>query len=139
MKILLAIDGSAHSRLAVKHVIAQWSRAADLKLQLLHVDPPLTARVASALGQAEVARYHEENSHEALRYARSLLHRAGLVFTEQSLVGDPAELIARTATRGRFDLLVMGSHGRGVFRNLLLGSVVSKVLQSCKTPLLIVR
>ena len=33
----------------------------------------------------------------------------------------------------------MGSHGRGVLRNLLLGSVVSKVLQSCKTPLLIVR
>ena len=62
-----------------------------------------------------------------------------MAFTEQSLVGDPAELIARAATRGRFDLLVMGSHGRGVLRNLLLGSVVSKVLQSCKTPLLIVR
>lgn len=139
MKILLAIDGSAHSRLAVKHVIAQWSGDADLKLQLLHVDPPLTARVASALGRAEVARYHEENSNEALRYARSQLQRSDVAFTEQSLVGDPAELIARTATRGRFDLLVMGSHGRGVLRNLLLGSVVSKVLQSCKTPLLIVR
>ncbi|HSX60033.1 MAG TPA: universal stress protein [Tahibacter sp.] len=140
MKILLTVDGSDHSRLAVKHVVKHWAQfAPHAALELVHVDPPLTPRVAAALGQADTKRFHDENARDALRYARSYLHKIGIAFAEHCLVGDPAELIAHLATRGRYDLLVMGSHGRGVLRNLLLGSVVAKVLQSCRTPLLIVR
>jgi nucleotide-binding universal stress UspA family protein len=33
----------------------------------------------------------------------------------------------------------MGSHGRGALGNLVVGSVTTKVLASCKVPVLIVR
>ena len=42
--------------------------------------------------------------------------------------GDPADVIAGFAKSERIDLIVMPTHGRGVFRRLLIGSVTAKVL-----------
>jgi len=53
--------------------------------------------------------------------------------------GPAAEVIGALSDAGKFDLLVMGSHGHGALGSLLMGSVVTKVMASCKTPLLIVR
>jgi nucleotide-binding universal stress UspA family protein len=54
-------------------------------------------------------------------------------------VGDPAAEIARLAETGRFDLVVMGSHGHGSLARIALGSVTTKVLAKCSRPVLIVR
>ena len=51
----------------------------------------------------------------------------------------PGELISKTATEGKFDLVVMGSHGHGAFLNLVMGSVATEVLACCKVPVLFVR
>ena len=140
MKILLAVDGSSHSRRAVRYVTSNWrlfeGRAA---LTLLHVDPPLMTRVARALGREEVQRYHADNAKASLKHARAALRRARIAYTEQCLVGDPGTTISQTASAGRYAMVVMGSHGHGAFGNLLLGSVVTKVLHGCKVPVLIVR
>lgn len=51
--------------------------------------------------------------------------------------GRPADALADQAKRGR--LLVVGSHGRGAFRRLLLGSVSHELLQEISLPTAIVR
>jgi nucleotide-binding universal stress UspA family protein len=43
------------------------------------------------------------------------------------------------ADKGKFDLLMMGSHGHGTLTNLVMGSVATKVLARCSTPVLLVR
>lgn len=53
--------------------------------------------------------------------------------------GHAAEVIAQTATKGGYDLIVMGSHGHSALGNPVMGSVTNKVLAHCKTPVLIVR
>ena len=67
-------------------------------------------------------------------------------FTKQKLratfvakVGPAADVIAELADKGKFDLLMMGSHGHGTLGNLVLGSVTNKVMAHCSTPVLIVR
>jgi nucleotide-binding universal stress UspA family protein len=50
------------------------------------------------------------------------------------VTGDAAESIAAQAARHNIDLIMMPTHGRGVFRRLLLGSVTSKVLNDCPFP-----
>lgn len=140
MKILLAVDGSAHSRRAVKYVVTHWSSfGSDVALSVIHVDPPLTPHVARALGRQEVENYHADNAKAALRQARVALRRAGIGHAEQRVVGDPGKTIAHVASSGRYDLVVMGSHGHGTFGNLVLGSVVTKVLHGCAVPVLVVR
>jgi len=54
-------------------------------------------------------------------------------------VGHAAEVIAQEAVSGKFDLLIMGSHGQGQMAGIVLGSVATKVLAKCSTPVLLIR
>ena len=49
-------------------------------------------------------------------------------------VGDPAVKIAEFTRDNRVDLVMMPTHGHGLFRRLLLGSVTSKVLHDVHCP-----
>lgn len=140
MRILLPVDGSACAHRAVRYVIRHrqdFGRA--LAVALVHVDPPLIERLTKHVGPEDLARFHERNSTAATGAAQRLLTKAKIPFKQRHLVGDAATCIARVAKEERSDLVVMGSHGRGALKTLLLGSVVSKTLALGKTPLLVVR
>jgi nucleotide-binding universal stress UspA family protein len=47
--------------------------------------------------------------------------------------------MSNAADSGKFDLMVMGSHGHGLWANLIMGSVATQVLAFCKVPVLLVR
>lgn len=53
--------------------------------------------------------------------------------------GHAGESIAKLADSGKFDLVVMGSHGHGTLVNLVMGSVATQVLSHCQVPVLLVR
>ena len=36
-------------------------------------------------------------------------------------------------------MVIMGSHGHGLFGNIVPGSVATKVLAGCKVPVLVIR
>lgn len=140
MKILLAVDGSPVSRRAVQHVVRMARQlASPSDLVLFHADAPLLQAVAIKLGAEAVRQYHEENGRAATRDARSVLKRAHLPFEALLRVGDPAEAIVKEAKRGRYDLVVMGTHGRGALEGLLLGSVARKVIAQSPVPVTVVR
>jgi len=50
------------------------------------------------------------------------------------VTGDPADSISAQAARQNVDVIMMPTHGKGVFRRLLLGSVTAKVLHDCPIP-----
>lgn len=137
MKILLPVDGSAHSTRAARYLVRHWP--ADATVTLLNVDAPLRETIAGYLDAESVARFHLDNGTAALKPARRILAKAGHLFEERLLVGDPGIEILQWAKRGRYDLIVMGSHGRGPLKSLFLGSVVLKVLAGSSVPVLVVR
>jgi nucleotide-binding universal stress UspA family protein len=140
VKILLATDGSKCARRAVDYVIkhsAMLGKAPDLTL--VHVQARLPNRAAAALSRTAVDRYYHDQSEKALTPARRALRGKGIPFREAPLFGDAGEVIAGFATKGRFDLIVMGSRGMGGFGSIVLGSVAHKVLASCKVPALVIR
>ena len=140
MKILLAVDGSPVSTRAVKHVVGLVRQmSAPPELVLLNADPPLLQAAAVKIGIEGVKRYHRENGEYATKAARAALSRAKVPFTEKLVVAEPAEGIIEEARNGGHDLIVMGSHGRGAIKGLLLGSVTSKVIANCDTPVTVVR
>ncbi|MEO7007593.1 MAG: universal stress protein, partial [Caldimonas sp.] len=83
--------------------------------------------------------YYDDDAETVFRPIRRFLKRQGIDATFVHRIGNPAEDIARLAEKGKFDLLVMGSHGHGALGNLVLGSVATKVLARCSTPVLLIR
>lgn len=140
MRIVLAVDGSPVSTRAARHVASLHRQLAEKpEVVLLHADAPLLRSVAMSLGTRGVDKYHADNGRFALKGAKPVLARAGVAFTEKVLVGDPAPTILKFIKSSKCDLLVMGSHGRGAFKNLVLGSVATKVLSLSGVPVTIVR
>lgn len=140
MKILVAIDGSKTAALAVKSAIDLAKAMTEAPtLVLMHADVPLMRRVAAELGTEGTRRYHQENHDYAMKAARTALKRAKLAFSEKQVVDDAGPAIVKAAKAGKFDLVVMGSHGRTALASALLGSVAAKVLSHSTVPVLIVR
>lgn len=52
--------------------------------------------------------------------------------------GDPAELILAEAHRGKFDLVVLGTHRRTGVSRMLMGSIAEEVVRHSPCPVLVV-
>lgn len=141
MKILLAADGSAYTTKAIEYLSShfEWFRE-NPELHILHVQVPIPpGRARAVLGDAAVQNYYKEESSAALAPAENLLRKNGIPFKSEYVVGDVAEQIQAYVTKGKIDMIVMGSHGHGAFRNLVMGSTATKVLASTTVPVLLVR
>jgi len=140
MRILVAVDGSPIAVRAARYA-ARLALALreESQVVLLSVDAPLLKAVAVELGVQGVEKYHAENSAFAVKDARSALNRLKIKYEVTTLVGDAAKSIVKHAESGKFDLIVMGSHGRTAFKSLFLGSVSTKVLSLSRVPVTIVR
>jgi nucleotide-binding universal stress UspA family protein len=145
----IALDGSGYGLAAVRYVVQQRALfGAEPRLQLIHVVPDLFGIVIPGLGDAPAPLYRPEQVlaaqdrafDQALAPARTLLDKAQLTYKEVRLTGNnPGDEIATYATRQKLDLLVMGSHGHGLLKSAVLGSVATRVAARCSTPLLLIR
>ena len=140
MRILMPIDGSAHSKAALAFIA---SRSTLIKsqpdIELLNVQYPVSSRVARAAGKELVQFHHESEAGKVMKPALAALKRAGVRAQSRSVVGSPGSEVGRIAAVDAADLIVMGSHGHTGFKSLLFGSVTQAVLASCNTPLLVLR
>lgn len=138
--ILLAVDGSSHSLNAVRSVATMLAgSSADFALRLLHVQYRIPPRAAAAVGREIVESYYRSETDKAVEAAKRLLDGSGVAYQLVRRIGNPATEVARYAKNEQVDLIVMGSHGHGAAKSLLLGSVAQGVIAGCSTPLLIVR
>jgi nucleotide-binding universal stress UspA family protein len=138
MKILIPVDGSAHSTAAVSFVASRSTLiGAQPKVELLNVQLAIPLRAARAVGREMVVNFHEVEAMSVLKPALAILKKAGLRAQARHVVGSPGAAVAAAA--GSADLVVMGSHGHSAFKGLLFGSVTNSVLAGCRTPLLVMR
>ena len=135
--ILVASDLSQGSDLALARALA-LPRLLNAQTRLLHVLP--TGAPARVRGAAEAkltaaldlatARTHNQGrpARRALRTAMSVEVRTGLPFVE----------IVRAAREMEAELLVIGRHGRGTLRDMMLGSTAERVVRKGDVPVLVV-
>ena len=127
--ILCPVDLSEQSRQALlwASVIAQHRGG---ELTVLSVIEPLLAEAAGIRLGIDLAR---EEAEPALReFVEATLPervRQALRVRMEVTVGDPKEAILQTGGRLKAGLTVMGTHGLGGFRKLLLGSTTEHVLR----------
>lgn len=139
MKILLAVDGSPYTKKMLAYLAAHDMFSPQNEYTAFTVQMVLPAQARAVLGQELVEKYYEDEGQRIMAPVQKFLERQGVKVKTLRKTGNPGELIARLAESGKFDLVVLGSHGHGALVNLVVGSVATKVLASCKVPALIVR
>jgi nucleotide-binding universal stress UspA family protein len=139
--ILIPVDFSAQSNAALR-LGSELAARFQSSITLLHVYellpyglPSDYEMYAPDLRQRVAARIEEE-----LLAAKRRAEAAGAASIEtKAIEGYPAADIAKFAARGRFDLIVMGTHGRRGVQHALLGSVAERVVRTAPCPVLTVR
>jgi nucleotide-binding universal stress UspA family protein len=140
MKILLAVDGSEYTKKMLAYLTTHESLfSANNSYTIFTAQPQLPPRARAAVGKEVVDNYHTEEAEKIIGPVSKFLARHGIDAKSQWKVGHAGETIAKAAESGKFDLVVMGSHGHSALGNLVLGSVATQVLAHCSVPVLLVR
>jgi nucleotide-binding universal stress UspA family protein len=138
--ILAAVDFSPVSDPVVEQATALAS-AFGAALWLLHVAAPDPDFVGYEPGPQSVRRSvaaELHDTHRRLQEQSAVLRERGIDCTALLVQGSTPETIVREADRLGVDLIVLGSHGHGVLRRALIGSVSEHVLHHASRPMLIV-
>jgi nucleotide-binding universal stress UspA family protein len=138
--ILVAIDGSEHSRRAARfaHDLAQQLGA---RITLLCVLEPPRMLPLGFLDSAAIASRHwdEQDVAKVQRLLEEVAADLPKAQVEKLVeVGLPADTIVAVAERLGADLLVVGARGLNLGGKWLLGSVSDRVLQHAGRPVTVV-
>jgi nucleotide-binding universal stress UspA family protein len=135
--ILVPIDGSPPSIAALEHALVLAEDSGSM-IEVLHVETPDAFEVGSTMALApEVRRESAIAMDDAVERAQRRLR--GRVNWRITKNGDPVRTIVETASEGKHDLIVIGTHGFVGRLHSLLGSVAEAVIRNAPCPVLTVR
>ena len=141
MKILLAVDGSIHSRRATTALIkniASYKRAPEVVLINVYYPVP-EVNFGPLVSRNMVVSYYKEQGDRALAGSRRLLDKAGIRYQAKVLAGPIPQTIIRQCRINRCALIFMGTRGMGGLGNMLLGSTATKVVHLAAVPIVLVK
>jgi nucleotide-binding universal stress UspA family protein len=136
-RILLGTDGSAESRRATS-ALASIALALEAEVTVASAAFERATRVTEwDFEQVEQA-IPEELAAKWARDEVAWLAEFGIVADYVVLDGPPAEALAKLASRGSFDLVVIGHRGRGSGHIPIAGSVAAALPDMTHCPVMIV-
>ena len=140
-RILVPTDFSESARLALTYGMS-FAQEYKAHLVLLHVVENLTVGYASDLFPVPMAEVFQEIS----GYARAELAKLAaearekdVEVEEQVVQGKPSAEIIRFAAEKDIDMIVLGTHGKGMLDQALFGSTTERVVRRSPCPVLSVR
>jgi nucleotide-binding universal stress UspA family protein len=151
--ILYATDLSKNSAFAFRYAVHLAERH-DARIRILHVIetfPPATEGLLSFILSDERIRKIRTESTESLtkrikerlnqfaeRELKDAPERLKRVTSISVVFGDPANEILQKVDELQCDLVIMGTHGKGIIGHTFLGSVSEKVLHRTSKPVFVI-
>jgi nucleotide-binding universal stress UspA family protein len=140
--ILVPVDYSDHSFVVLQYA-ASLVEGLGAELHVLHVgecmpdfDPDL--RVKTDGGIVPLSLIAKQSAERDMKDFLGKAAPAGAKLVEHVVLGRTAATILSWAESGKFDLIVIGTHGRGGLRRLTLGSVAASVVRLAAIPVITV-
>ncbi len=137
-KILVPMDGSKNSKRGLEMAIsvARQFGATITGVYSINEPPHSEFRGVGSVRDSlndEVKKFMEE--------AKVLAAQNGIVFKEKLMRGDIGYNIIKLAhnKKEKFNLIVIGSRGRGSIKEMFFGSVSNYVIHASKIPVLVVK
>lgn len=138
--ILLPTDGSESASDAVQRALVLAAQL-DATVHLLSVIEDNLADTLSAVtgDDVESSRQLHERATDYLKTLATDVRERTLEITTATVEGDPAREIVDYADQNGVDMIAMGTHGRGGFERLVVGSVTDGVIRESSVPVFTVR
>jgi nucleotide-binding universal stress UspA family protein len=142
-KILVPLDGSAPSLDAAKQAI-EIAAALGSKVTFLHVLPTLGAyinlpRLYASESYNQLIKEFNAQGETILAEVMKKIDLQGVTVDTKLESGDPAMKIIEVSREEQYDLIVIGNRGLSGAKEVLLGSVSSRVADHAPCPVLITR
>ena len=140
-KILVPTDFSESARHALTYAIS-FAREYAAEVTLLHVVEDVAVSYASDLFPVPMAEVFNEISAYARKELAALaseVRARGVEVREVVVQGKPAAEILRVAREETFDMIILGTHGKGVLDQALFGSTTERVVRKAPCPVLTCR
>jgi nucleotide-binding universal stress UspA family protein len=148
MHVLVATDGSDLALEAARHGLELLSNATNVTMLSVVSDLPvdtgggIEGPIYTPEQEEELRRAAERHATQALDGTEAVLRAlptAPAAIDRHIEAGDPAAVICAVAGDLAVDVIVVGSHGKGLLSRVLLGSVSEHVTRHAPCPVLIVR
>ena len=136
-RVLVPVDGSASSKNAAMYA-AHLVNSKNPKIYLLHVWEPITMTIGGEKAE-ELRREAQEAAMALLEEYTVLLAPCGLEVELIARSGRPDYEILNVQEELDCDLIVIGSRGMSELESVIMGSVVSGVLEEATCPVLVTR
>lgn len=136
-KIIVAFDGSKPSAQALQHGVELAKNMNSEMLTILHVNKNLPLQ--EPLLNIDVDSLLEEEDRQVMEPAIHYLSESGIAYEAHAFQGDPAQTITAYAKDHHYDVIIMGSTGKSLVKEALLGSVSHSVAHSAECPVIIVK
>lgn len=141
IKLLIAVDGSEHSKHAIEAAARLANACGGAEAVLVNVcDSPVHFGEMPPYDYDSMARLLRAQQETLLDAALTQARACGLdrVGTEGAM-GAAAQEIVRSAASHGVDQIVMGTRGMSALGGLLLGSVAQRVVHLAPVPVLLVK
>lgn len=140
MKILLPVDGSTYTKRMLAWLVTHedWLKA-DHEYTVLTVVPLIPPHAAAMFPPEQLKAYYDDTAEAVFKPIRKFTAKHDLATNYVAKTGHAPDVIVKTAEKGKFDLIIMGSHGQSNLMNLVTGSVATQVLARSKAPVLLIR
>lgn len=137
-KIIVPVDFSDGTEQIVEQAM-QMAKAFAASIYLLHVEPPIKDSSGRDNGEpiAEMTKDYPDETGKLNALAEQVRNE-GIETHAIFIEGVPSLSILEVVQKISADVIVMGTHGHGVFTGLLLGGVSQGVVKGAKCPVMLV-
>lgn len=138
-KILVPVDGSDNSYRALEAALVLSEKlGSNISVVNVMEQVPITHIESEKLLSELLEAYKKENQ-EVLSKCSDIARQKGIAIKTVLLQGNPAPVILDYSKKENFDLVIMGSRGMGKFKELIIGSVSSKIVHHSPCAIMIIR
>ncbi len=140
MNILLPIDGSELALHEVRYALRLVAEGLQARFLLVNVQEPASLyEIVTAPDPVVLESVSHAAGEHALQAAEELLGAAGIAFERAVVTGDPAHAVIELIEEYACDMVIIGSHGMGLLRSALQGSVAQTLIHDSPVPVLLVK
>jgi len=136
-KILLAWDGSEHSKRAAEKAVELTKIGEESLLEIIYVldGEKAKSEVLQNWNSADI----QDLRLKKFQWIEDFANESGIKYSTKTLYGEPGPSIVKYANKENVDLVIIGSRGLNALQEFVLGSVSHKVAKRANCPVMIVK